>query len=63
MSLIRHPLEQAANKRELARTIRKTALTLPRGILRERIIRQAERLEKEAEGIEVMARTTRRPAQ
>lgn len=30
MAPIRHPLEQAARKRELARTIRRTALTIPR---------------------------------
>ena len=63
MSLIRHPLEQAAHKRELARTIRRTALTIPRGILRERVIRQAERPEKEAEGIEIIAGATRPQAQ
>ena len=49
----------ATRKRELAKQIRETAMTLSRDILRERVIREAEELGKEAVGLEIVARVTR----
>ena len=53
-------LKQAAHKRDLAKQIRETALTLSKDILRERVIRQAEQLEREATGLETVVRATSR---
>lgn len=60
MPVVGDPLKQAARKRDLAKQIRETALTLSKDILRERVIRQAEQLEKEATAFETIARATKR---
>ena len=50
-------LKRAAHKRDMAKQIKETAETLSKDILRERVIRQAERLEKEAASFERLAKT------
>ncbi len=59
MPRVNDMLKQADRKRDLAKQIRETALTLSRDILRERVIRQAEQLEREAASLETIARVTR----
>ena len=53
-------LKQAAQKRDVAKQIRDTATTLSQDTLRERVIRQADQLEKEATVLETLARTNSR---
>jgi hypothetical protein len=49
-------LKQAGRKRDLAGEIRKLAQTFERDALRDRVIRQAEKLEAEATSLETIAR-------
>ena len=53
-------LKQAAQKRDVAKQIRDTATTLSQDTLRERVIRQAEKLEQEATALEILARVNTR---
>jgi hypothetical protein len=53
-------LQEAARKRDLAAQIRKQAESMSRDSLRAASIRQAEKLEAEATGLETVVRATRR---
>jgi hypothetical protein len=53
-------LQDASRKRQLATEIREQAETMARDSLRAIAIRQAERLEGEAAGLEIVVRATRR---
>jgi hypothetical protein len=50
-------LKEAAHKRDLAKQIRDSARPHPEDALRNRVVREAEKLEREASVLEILART------
>ncbi len=53
-------LQEASRKRELAKQIRDQADAMVRDSLRGVAVRQAEKLEREAAGLEIVVRATKR---